>query len=171
MFPSDEDIKSDDLQILCKTFQGGRGTCLPILKCPSMQKERNLLILRNSICGFDGVVPKLCCPSSIPNGVDNGNGDPLEPQPSKPDKETSVNPDSSAELIGPNDKNGANIHENITPRPQPVKTTALPKPTGRPKQGNDRGLKELRVPPNLPSSKCEKRFGIQHVALFLNLIL
>jgi len=46
------------------------GSCLPVDSCPVLKSlaespNRNseiILYLKNSICGFNGMVPKLCCP-------------------------------------------------------------------------------------------------------------
>ncbi|XP_053212679.1 proclotting enzyme-like [Panonychus citri] len=169
VFPSDEEDSKPEDNLdgqLCKTFQGGRGTCLPITSCSILKHERNLNILRGSICGFDGVTPKLCCPSS--NGFDNnGNvngGDPLVPLPSnKPSKESSsinphgVVPESQVNGNGEGENgseegNGSSSHVIVTPRPQPTKSTfeTFNKPNGNLKKEDIK----LRIPDKLPSTEC-----------------
>jgi hypothetical protein len=162
VFPSDdEESKPEDNldRQLCKTFQGGRGTCLPITSCSSMKHERNLIILRRSLCGFDGVTPKLCCPFN--KEKENGGNDPLDPSPSnkvtkeptqiKPHGEVTepqINGNGEGESVEVDGGVSGNIGVNVTPRPQPVKTTSK-KPNGNLKQEDIK----LRVPDKLHSSK------------------
>ncbi|XP_028161612.1 phenoloxidase-activating enzyme-like [Ostrinia furnacalis] len=60
----------------CTTATGDSGSCVTILKCPSLLQVINkpnrtpadLDMLRKSACGFEGNTPKVCCPCHTPYG-------------------------------------------------------------------------------------------------------
>ncbi|XP_054162364.1 proclotting enzyme-like [Oppia nitens] len=55
VFPDNEDES-------CLAYNGKSGICEPLVRCDNMLNEKNLRVLRQSLCGYDNEIPKVCCP-------------------------------------------------------------------------------------------------------------
>ncbi|CAG2116363.1 unnamed protein product, partial [Medioppia subpectinata] len=49
----------------CITPDGKTGICELLVRCDQLLSSRNIKILRQSICGYDDEVPKVCCPLTM----------------------------------------------------------------------------------------------------------
>ncbi|XP_059044971.1 phenoloxidase-activating enzyme-like [Achroia grisella] len=59
-------------QLSCYTPSGGKGQCVSLLDCPALvvvinkenRTEEDVQFLRKSKCGYEGQIPKVCCPEN-----------------------------------------------------------------------------------------------------------
>nr|AGI44422.1 TSVP-SEP protein [Cotesia vestalis] len=72
-------------------------SCTPLLDLLRTYGTSVTNFLRNSLCGFDGRDPKVCCPTSESNVDENGNEFSTTPSPEPPLRNTSYGP-----LLAPN---------------------------------------------------------------------
>lgn len=66
IFPKDDDDEdsNQDVQEPCVTPSRASGDCISVSLCPELTKNLDFNLLRQSICGFEGEEPKVCCPIS-----------------------------------------------------------------------------------------------------------
>lgn len=107
----------------CTALNRQPGVCIVIENCLVFRGETNFAILRRSLCGFQGIVPKLCCP------IQNNTPRPQFPSVSnRPQSQrfTTVAPPLPQPLPQPQPQ------PRPQPRPQPQPPFIQPEPTRTP---------------------------------------
>ncbi|XP_042899849.1 proclotting enzyme [Parasteatoda tepidariorum] len=54
--------RSSATENTCTTLTARSGNCVALYQCRNLIEQRNLGVLRRSLCGFEGKAPKVCCP-------------------------------------------------------------------------------------------------------------
>lgn len=129
----------------CQSYRYIPGYCIPLYKCNELKYSRDYNILRRSVCGFEGNVPRVCCPAQTNPGGNNGNN---------------INPGNNGNYPNGNNPNGGDVNppnnnNDNYPQPNPPNNNNDNYPQPNPSNINDNygnSNVDFTYPRNLPQT-------------------